>query len=82
MQRPGLFDHPVSGFGVVETHISYILLTGTYAYKFKKPVDLGFVDFTTLDLRRHFCEEELRLNRRLAPELYLEVVPVTGSHRS
>lgn len=63
---------------VIETHISVILLTGDYAYKFKKPVDLGFVDFTTLEKRRFYCEEELRLNRRLAPELYLDVVPVGG----
>src|SRR5205823_1630153 len=63
----------------IETHISYVLLTGTYAYKIKKAVDFGFLDFTTLAARRFFCEEELRLNRRLAPEIYLEVVPITGS---
>ena len=49
-----------------------------YAYKLKKPLDLGFLDFSTLDKRRHYCEEELRLNRRLAPDLYLAVVPITG----
>src|SRR6266516_4567782 len=64
---------------VLETHISYVLLTGRYAYKLKKAVDFGFLDFTTLAARRHFCEEELRLNRRLAPALYLDVVPITGS---
>ena len=64
---------------VLETHISYVLLTGTYAYKIKKAVDFGFLDFRTLAGRRFFCEEELRLNRRLAPALYLEVVPITGS---
>ena len=53
---------------LVETHISWVLLTGDIAYKIKKPVDLGFVDFSTLELRRHFCAEELRLNRRLAPD--------------
>jgi aminoglycoside phosphotransferase family enzyme/predicted kinase len=79
LQRPELFDHPVTGFEVMETHISYILLTGDVAYKIKKPVDLGFLDFSTLDKRLFFCEEELRLNRRMAPELYLEVVPITGS---
>ena len=63
----------------LETHISFVLLTGAYAYKIKKAVDFGFLDFTTLAARQFFCAEELRLNRRLAPELYLEVVPITGS---
>ncbi len=79
LQQPQLFDHVVTGFEVMETHISYILLTGEFAYKIKKPVDLGFADFSTLDKRRFFCEEELRLNRRMTPELYLDVVPITGS---
>jgi aminoglycoside phosphotransferase family enzyme len=65
--------------GVVETHISAVLLTGERAYKLKKPVDLGFLDFTGLRQRRHFCREELRLNRRLAPDLYLSVLPITGT---
>lgn len=60
-----------------ETHISVVLLAGERAYKFKKPVNLGFVDFSTLERRRHFCERELVLNRRFAPGLYLGVVPVT-----
>ncbi len=64
---------------ILETHISTVLLTGRYAYKLKKRVDLGFLDFTTLAARRHFCEQELRLNRRLAPSLYLSVVPITGT---
>lgn len=64
---------------VVETHVSYILLTGERAYKLKKPLRLDFLDFSTLAQRRRFCEEELRLNRRTAPELYLRVVPITGS---
>jgi hypothetical protein len=64
---------------VVETHISWVILTGDYAYKLKKPLDLGFLDFSTLERRRFCCEEELRLNRRLAPALYLDVVAVTGS---
>ena len=62
---------------LVETHISWIFLTGDFAYKLKKPVDLGFLDFSTLEKRRHFCHEELRLNRRLCPDLYLDVLPVT-----
>jgi aminoglycoside phosphotransferase family enzyme/predicted kinase len=63
---------------LIETHISWVLLAGEFAYKLKKPVRLGFLDFTTLESRWHFCAEELRLNARLAPELYLAVVPVCG----
>jgi aminoglycoside phosphotransferase family enzyme/predicted kinase len=75
--RPDAYPHPTSGPVVlVQTHISYVLLTGPYVYKVKKPVDLGFVDFSTLERRRHFCEEEVRLNRRGAPGLYLGVVPI------
>jgi aminoglycoside phosphotransferase family enzyme/predicted kinase len=76
LQQPRLFPHPVSRFQVIETHISVILLTGGYAYKFKKPVNFGFLDFSTLEKRRHYCLEELRLNRRLAPDLYEDVVAV------
>ena len=66
----------------METHISWVLLTGDYAYKIKKPVDLGFANFRTLALRKHYCEEELRLNPRLTPGLYLDVVPIRGSSRA
>ncbi|MCA9034698.1 MAG: AAA family ATPase [Planctomycetaceae bacterium] len=68
--------HDVDQIRLIETHISWVILTGQFVYKIKKPVDVGFADFTTLQSRRHFCEEELRLNRRLAPDLYLRVVPV------
>ena len=64
---------------VIETHISYVLLTGRIAFKIKKAVSLGFLDFRTLSARRFYCNEELRLNRRLAPDIYLDVVPVTGT---
>ena len=73
---------PERGHGrveLIETHISYVLLTGQFAYKIKKALELGFLDFRSLAARRFYCEEELRLNRRLAPKLYLEVVPITGS---
>jgi len=73
------FDHPVEKFELLETHISFVLLTGHYAYKFKKPLDLGFLDFTTLDKRKFYCREELRLNRRFAPDIYLDVIAVTGT---
>jgi aminoglycoside phosphotransferase family enzyme/predicted kinase len=79
LSRPAVFGPGCSRVECLETHISYVLLTGTFAYKVKKAVDFGFLDFTTLAARRKFCEEELRLNRRLAPALYLEVVPITGS---
>jgi aminoglycoside phosphotransferase family enzyme/predicted kinase len=82
LQRPEIFPHPVERFEVRETHISWVLLTGPFAYKIKKPVDLGFLDFSTLEKRGHYCKEELRLNRRLAPQLYLEVVPICGSHEA
>ena len=72
-------QHPAGTVTLIETHISFVLLAGPLAYKIKKAVDLGFLDFTTLALRRFYCEEELRLNRRLAPALYLEVLPVTGT---
>jgi aminoglycoside phosphotransferase family enzyme len=79
LQDPTRFDHPVERFEVHETHISWVLLTGPFAYKIKKPVNLGFLDFSTLAARRHFCDEELRLNRRLAPQLYRDVVALTGT---
>ena len=63
----------------VQTHISWVLLDGRRAWKIKKPVRLGFVDFGTLDARRRACDDELRLNRRLAPTLYLDVVAIRGS---
>ncbi|WNM59801.1 bifunctional aminoglycoside phosphotransferase/ATP-binding protein [Candidatus Nitrospira allomarina] len=79
LQDPKCYSHPVSQVTVVETHISWVLLTGQYVYKIKKPVLFSFVDFSTLEKRRWFCEEEVRLNRRLAPQLYLGVVSITGS---
>jgi aminoglycoside phosphotransferase family enzyme/predicted kinase len=77
LSEPSAYPHPVSGVEVRHTHISVVFLAGAYAYKIKKPVDLGFLDFGTLEKRHHFCAEEVRLNRRLAPTVYLGVVPVT-----
>ena len=74
------YPHPVSSLDVIETHISWVVLTGQFAYKIKKAVDFGFLDFSTLERRQHYCEEELRLNRQWAPSLYLSVVPICGSH--
>jgi aminoglycoside phosphotransferase family enzyme/predicted kinase len=79
LRKPESYPHPVDAVRVIETHISFVFLTGPFAYKIKKSVDLGFLDFTTLEKRRLFCNEELRLNARLAPELYLDVVPICGA---
>jgi aminoglycoside phosphotransferase family enzyme/predicted kinase len=80
LQKPDVYPHPVSSIELFETHISWVILTGSFAYKIKKAVHLDFLDFSTLELRRHYCEEELRLNKQWAPELYLEVLPVCGSY--
>jgi aminoglycoside phosphotransferase family enzyme len=77
LSTPSAYSHPVEAVEVRQTHISVVFLAGSLAYKIKKPVDLGFVNYRSLERRRHFCEEEVRLNRRLAPEVYLGVVPVT-----
>lgn len=79
LEDPNVYSHPVRAVRHLETHISHIFLTGKFAYKIKKPVNLGFLDFTSLEQRRYFCGEELRLNRRLAPQLYREVVPIGAS---
>lgn len=73
------YPHSVTRIELLETHISWVILTGPFAYKIKKAVQLDFLDFSTLERRRYFCEEELRLNQRWAPELYLEVLPICGS---
>jgi aminoglycoside phosphotransferase family enzyme len=76
---PEAYPHQVENVRLVETHISWVFLTGQHAYKVKKPVNLGFLDFSTLERRQHFCQEEVRLNRRFAPSLYEAAVPITGS---
>ncbi len=72
------YPHPAKTVRLIETHISWVLLAGRYAYKIKKALDLGFLDFTTLEARRFYCAEEIRLNRRLAPKIYLDVIPIGG----
>lgn len=67
---------------LIETHLSWVLLAPVYAYKLKKPVRLPFVDFSSAQARKHFCEEELRLNRRFAPSIYLDVLPVRGPRKA
>ncbi|MBE9159767.1 AAA family ATPase [Nodosilinea sp. LEGE 06152] len=77
MCQPGFYPHPVvEPIRMLQTHVSYVLLTGDYAYKVKKPVNFGFLDYSTLEKRHHFCQEELRLNQRGAGPLYLEVVAI------
>lgn len=78
MMEPGFYPHSVTEpIELIQTHISYVLLTGNYAYKVKKPVNFDFLNFSTLSARQHFCQEELRLNQGNAPEIYLEVLPIT-----
>lgn len=79
LRNPSVYPHSTEHWQLIETHISWVILCGSYAYKIKKALDLGFLDFTMLEKREFYCNEELRLNSRLAPELYLAVVPITGS---
>ncbi len=76
---PALYPHPADRVELIETHISWVLLAGDRVYKIKKPVNLGFLDFTTLGRRRRFCQDEVRLNRRLTSDIYLGVVEIKGS---
>ena len=73
---PETYPHSVNNIRMIQTHASWVFLTGSLAYKFKKPVNFGFMDFSTLARRKYYCERELELNRRLSPELYLDVLPV------
>ena len=78
LTRADAYHHPTRAIHVVETHCAWVLLTGDFAYKIKKPVDFGFLNYSTLEKRRFYCEEEVRLNRRFAPAIYLDVVAITG----
>ena len=79
LREPACYPHAVDRVELLETHISWVFLAGDYAYKVKKPVSFAFLDFSTLAKRRFYCDEELRLNRRTAPALYLEVLPVADT---
>lgn len=79
MQKAGSDSRLPGSVRLFETHISWVLIAGRYAYKIKKAVDMGFLDFSKLRARRFYCEEEIRLNRRLAPKIYLDVVAIGGS---
>ncbi len=76
---PEVYEEDPGQIELVQTHISFLFLTKKFVYKVKKAVDFGFLDFSTLEKRRFFCEKELELNRRLCPDIYLEVVPINKS---
>lgn len=76
LQNSGAYEHSVGAIQVIETHLSWIFLTGEYAYKLKKPLELPFVDFSTLERRGYYCREEVRLNRQYTDDLYMGVLPV------
>jgi len=80
LMKPEAYDEEPGQIELVQTHISFVFLTSNFAYKVKKAVDLGFLDFTTLEKRRFFCEKELELNRRLCKDMYLEVVHINRSN--
>jgi aminoglycoside phosphotransferase family enzyme/predicted kinase len=82
MRQPAAYArlHPVAGVvRCIETHVSWVFLTGPYAYKVKKPLRLAFLDYSSVDRRAVYCAEELRLNQRFAPTLYVDVVPIAGA---
>lgn len=79
LMKPEAYEEEVEQIELKQTHISFVFLTGNFVYKVKKAVDFGFLDFSTLEKRRFFCEKELELNRRLCGDMYLEVVPVNRS---
>lgn len=77
LRNPSLYPDSPGDVAILQTYISIICLAGTYAYKLKKPVDYGYLDYTSLEKRKFYCEEEVRLNRRFSPELYEGVVPLS-----
>lgn len=77
LSNPKAYPHKPKGIELVQTHLSFVFLAGDYVYKVKKPVDFGFLDFTTLEKRWFYCNQEVMLNRRLCPDIYLGVVAIT-----
>lgn len=75
--NPAALPDPTKAVSLVQTHISIVFVADHYVYKIKKPVDFGFLDFTSLEKRKHFCHQEVRLNQRLAEDVYIDVLPVT-----
>ncbi|MCK4531263.1 MAG: AAA family ATPase, partial [Candidatus Aenigmarchaeota archaeon] len=76
LKKPEAYDSPVREIRLIQTHISWVFLTGDFVYKIKKPVDFGFLDFTMLEKRMKFCKRELEINRMFSPEIYIDVLPV------
>ncbi|MCX8015057.1 MAG: hypothetical protein N2748_03475, partial [candidate division WOR-3 bacterium] len=74
--KPSFWGKDCHKVNLIQTHTSWVFLTGKYAYKIKKPVFFGFLDYTTLSARKHFCEEEFRINQILAPDIYYQVIPI------
>ena len=77
MSNPEIYPHTVSKLEQRETHISHAFLTGSYVYKIKKPIDLEFLDYTTLEKRKYYCHQETTINHRLSHDVYLGVVAIT-----
>jgi len=78
--NPTAFPGKVKKVNLIQTHISWVFLTGKYVYKVKKPVNFGFLDFSTLKKRKFYCQKEIELNRRLSPQLYLKILPITSKN--
>ena len=79
LENTAIYEYAVTELKVIETHGSWVILTGVYVYKIKKAVNFGFLDYSTLEKRRFCCQEELRLNRRFAPQVYIDVVAISGT---
>src|SRR5438045_5772431 len=76
LESPESYPHPPANVRVIQTHISWVFIASPFVFKVKKPVNLGFLDFSTLEKRRHFCRREIELNRRLCPEIYLDAISI------
>src|SRR4029453_885488 len=76
LESPASYPHQPAEVRAIHTHISWVFIASPFVFKGKKPVNLGFLDFSTLEKRHHFCEREIALNRRLCPEIYLDAVPI------
>jgi len=81
MLKPETYPDPVNKIVLVQTHISFVFITEKYVYKIKKPVNFGFLDFSTLEKRQIYCQKELQLNRRLCPHIYLDIVPINKTDK-
>jgi aminoglycoside phosphotransferase family enzyme len=82
LKRPDAYDEKADEIRMIQTHVSWVFLTGGFAYKIKKPVDFGFLDFTTLEKRKRFCKREIEINRMFSPELYLGILPVNKHYET